>query len=250
METIDAPTPPVTPDKPPPPAGALSPKPAANPETPDTSLAPARVEELMRAEAEWITRELEEQIKLTQQYRNLYLTTILVAVGWVLGQAVGTSPAVEGQMTLQALRGRPDIAAVLCVIPFVNVLFGLLMLEITAQIHTLARYRFLLGFELGGNMPAWRWECWKSSRYGSTRAWTNPLNVLFAVSTVGLTASVIWFSRPATHGSGALALLWWSGLLINIAAAVIVGILAVKFRQKNFVAAKPPVRWSGLWPVP
>lgn len=250
MDTTHAPAPPATPDKPPPTTSALSNQPVTTQPPPDTVPLPPRIEEQMRTEAEWVTRELEESIKLTQQYRNLYLTTVIVAVGWVLGQAVSTTPAVDGQMTLHALRGRPDIAAVLCVIPFVNVLFGLLMLEITAQIRTLARYRFLLGFELGGKMPMWRWECWKSSRYGSTRAWTNPLNVLFAVSTVGLTATVIWFSRPATHGSAALALIWWSGLLINVVAAVIVVILALKFRQKNFVAAEPPVRWADLWPVP
>ena len=250
MNTTNAPVPPVTADKPPQPATALSPNPATTPETPNTTALSPKTEELMRAEAEWVTRELEEQIKLTQQYRNLYVTAVIVAVGWVLGQAVSTTPAAEGQLMLQAFRSRPDVAAVLCVIPFMNVLFGLLLLEITAQIRTLARYRFLLGFELGGSMPAWRWECWKSSRYGSTRVWTNPLNILFAVSTVGLTATVIWFSHPATYRSGALRLLWWSGLLINVVAAIIVGILAVKFRRKNFVAAEPPVRWTGLWPVP
>jgi len=247
MDKPKAPAPPVTPSATPSvPAGPSATAATTAPEP----LSPAKIEELQRVEAEWVTRELEESIKLTQQYRSLYLTAVIVAVGWVLGQAVTTSPSVEGSLTLQSLRGRPDIAAVLCIIPFVNVLFGLLLLETSAQIRTLAQYRFLLGYEIGGRRPVWRWECWKSSPYGSTRAWTNPLNTLFAVSTVGLTATVIWFSHPATWSSAALALFWWSGVLINVVAAIIVGVLAIRFRETNFVAAEPPVRWDGLWPVP
>jgi hypothetical protein len=209
-----------------------------------------RIEELQQIEAEWVTRELEEFVKLIQRYRSLYLSAVFLAIGWVLSQAVATTTnaAPVPPLSLDALRLRPDIAAVLCVIPFVNTLFGLLMLEASAQIQTLARYRFLLGFELGGGQPAWRWECWKSSSHGSIRAWTNPLNMLFTVSTVGLTISVLWFSYPAIPGSKALALLWWSGLFVNTIVAFIVGTVAYKLRRQNFVAAKPKVTWADLWP--
>jgi hypothetical protein len=213
-------------------------------------LEPNKIEELQRLEAEWVTRELEEFIKLSQNYRSLYLTALIVAIGWVLSQALGTASAVAGQTSLDILRVRPDVAAVLCVIPFVNVLFGLLMLETTAQIQTLARYRFLLGFELGGQVPAWRWECWKSSKYGSIRSWTNSLNILFTVTTVGLTITVLWFSHPAIKSSGALFVLWWSGLCLNVIVALVVSTLAFRLRHQNFVAANPVVRWADLWPVP
>lgn len=209
-----------------------------------------KIEELQRIEAEWVTRELEEFVKLIQRYRSLYLTAVFLAIGWVLSQALSSISSSSNHSSFDALRFRQDIAAVLCVIPFVNVLFGLFMLEATAQIQALARYRFLLGFELGGNAPAWRWECWKSSKYGTIRAWTNPLNVFFTVSTVGLTVSVLWFSWPATSASTALAVFWWSGLSVNIIVAAVVGILAFKLRHQNFVAADPAVRWVDLWPVP
>ena len=35
-------------------------------------LSPEKIEELQRIEAEWVTRELEEFVKLIQRYRSLY----------------------------------------------------------------------------------------------------------------------------------------------------------------------------------
>lgn len=218
----------------------------------ENTLPRERIEELQQIEAEWVTRELGEFVKLIQRYRSLYLTAVFLAVGWVLSQAVATTSnsLTVPHLSFDALRWRPDIAAVLCVIPFVNALFGLLMLEASAQIQTLARYRFLLGFELGRNEPAWRWECWKSSRHGSIRSWTNPLNVLFAISTVSLTISVLWFSHPAIRASTALTVLWWSGLCVNVIVSFVIGILAFTLRHQNFVAADPSVNWADLWPMP
>ncbi len=137
-----------------------------NDRAPENTRPCERTEELQLIEAEWVTRELEEFVKLIQRYRSLYLTAVFLAIGWVLSQAVSTisNSSTVANLSFDALRSRSDISAVLCVIPFVNVLFGLLILEATAQIQTLARYCFLLGFELGHNAPAWRWECWKTSR--------------------------------------------------------------------------------------
>ena len=100
-------------------------------------LSPEKTHELQRIEAEWVTRELEEFVKLLQRDRSLYLTAVFLAIGWVLSQAVSTTSSLAN-VSFDALRFGQDIAAVLCFVPFVNVLFGLLMLEVTAQIQTLA----------------------------------------------------------------------------------------------------------------
>ncbi len=213
-----------------------------------------RFAEFQRLEAEWVTRELEECVKLVQRYRSLYLTAVFLAVGWALSQIITATSASSSSgnpvtaMTFDSLRQRPNIAAVLCLVPFINVLFGLLMLEATAQIQSLARYRFLLGFELGGNLPVWRWECWKSSKHGSVRVWTNPLNVLFTMVIVLLTVAALWFSHPAIGGSRALVGLWWTALGMNLIAAAVIGVVAFKNRRHNSVAAPPPTTWSQLWP--
>jgi len=128
-----------------------------------SQLSQEKTQELPRVEAEWVSNELQEFVKLLQRYRSLYLTAVFLGIGWVLSQAVSTTSSLAN-ISFDALRFRQDIAALLYFIPFVNVLFGLLMLEVPAQIQTLARYRFLLGFELGENAHAWRWECWKRVR--------------------------------------------------------------------------------------
>ncbi len=80
--------------------------------------------ELQLAEADWVSNEHDEFIKLIQRYRSLYVTAIFVAFGWALGQILSSPPT-----TLEGLRSRADIAAVLSVLPLINVLFALLMLE-------------------------------------------------------------------------------------------------------------------------
>src|SRR6266498_2528001 len=105
----------------------------------------AKVEEFQRIEAEWVTREFEETVRLVQRYRSLYLSAVFISIGWVLGQVINSSSRLasasqpQDQITLDALRNRPDVAAVLCLVPLVNVLFGLLILEATSQIQSLAR---------------------------------------------------------------------------------------------------------------
>jgi hypothetical protein len=169
---------------------------------------------------------MQEFVRQIQRYRSTYVTAIFLSVGWVLGQMLGAAtgsgtgatPPVRPD-TLDQLRQRPDIAVVLCVIPLVNVLFSMLMLEANAHIQSLARYRFLLGIELGAGSPAWRWEIWKTTREGSIRAWTNPLNVFFTLVAVTLTAAALWFSLPAAWNSRALWYMWLSSLVISSGAA-------------------------------
>lgn len=109
-----------------------------------------------------VSRELDEFVKLIQQYRALYLGAIFVAVGWVLGQTVGGGAAPQGGMqipppTVETLRHRQDVAAVLCVVPLLSVFLAALVTEAYAHMKSLARYRFILGFALGNGTPAWRW---------------------------------------------------------------------------------------------
>jgi hypothetical protein len=126
--------------------------------------------ELQRMEAEWVTRELEDFVRLIQRYRALYVTAIFLALGWSLGQVVNT----PGGTTIDAFRLRPDVAAIFCIVPLLNVFFVTLMLEAYAQMKSLARYRFILGFALGSGKPPWRWEIWKESEQGSIKYWTAP----------------------------------------------------------------------------
>ncbi len=118
----------------------------------------AKVEEFQRIEAEWVTREFEETVRLVQRYRSLYLSAVFISIGWVLGQVINSSSRLasasqpQDQITLDALRNRPDVAAVLCLVPLVNVLFGLLILEATSQIQSLARHNFVAA------SPSLRWS--------------------------------------------------------------------------------------------
>ncbi len=75
--------------------------------------------ELQRMEAEWVTRELKDFVRLIQRYRALYVTAIFVALGWSLGQVVNT----PGGATIDSFRLRPDVAAILCIVPLLNVFY-------------------------------------------------------------------------------------------------------------------------------
>ena len=105
--------------------------------------------ELQVIEAEWISNEHDEFIKAIQRYRSLYVTAIFIAFGWALGQLLGSAPA-----TLDALRSRSDVAAVLSVLPLISVVLAMLMLEAQSHATDLARYRYLLGRELGGGQAS------------------------------------------------------------------------------------------------
>jgi hypothetical protein len=179
--------------------------------------------QLQLVEAEWISNEHDEFIKAIQRYRSLYLTAIFIAFGWALGQVLGSAPT-----TLDTLRSRPDVAAVLSILPLISVLLAMLMLEAHAHAADLARYRYLLGRELGGGDPAWRWNLWRERHKQSIlRRPTMVLNILSAVLFFFLNATALWFSYPALGTSKRLWVLWGPSLVVFvglIAAATIVGI--------------------------
>ena len=205
--------------------------------------------QLQFEEAKWVTTEHDEFIKLIQRYRNLYVTALFVAFGWALGQVLGSPPT-----TLEALRARPDVAAVLSVLPLINVLFALLMLEAHSHAADLARYRFLLGMQLHHNEPPWRWNLWREKQKTSIlRQPTMFLNAFSAVLFLLLTVGALWFSYPALGASRWLWMLWGPSLLIFISFLVMIGIVALYWmRGAGVVTRKPQVgeRWSNLWLVP
>lgn len=225
--------------------------------TPPDGSARAGTSELQRMEAEWVARELDEFVKLIQRYRALYVSAIFLAVGWVLGQAVGGGGSATGTppnagatppTTLEAFRQRPDIAAVLCVVPLLNVLFAALVAETYAHMKSLARYRFILGCALGDGAPAWRWELWRETDEGSTHSWTNPLNVFSVFILFILTAGALIFPFPAVWNSGSwwLWVLWSLALILPAALIVVLAVLGKRNRHRNAVADPPTKRWSDL----
>jgi hypothetical protein len=214
----------------------------------------ANITELQRMEAEWVSRELDEFVKLIQQYRSLYLGAIFIAVGWVLGQAVGggggatssatgTTPA-----TLESFRYRQDVAAVLCIVPLLSVFFAAIVAEAYAHMKSLARYRFILGFALGGGTPAWRWERWRDTSEGSTRSWTSPLNVLSVFILLIFTAGALIFPFPAVWNSSSWWLwsLWVLALSLSLALVIVLVVLGRRNQHRNAVADSPTLHWSDL----
>lgn len=213
---------------------------------------------LQKIEAEWVTQELNEFVKLIQQYRVLYLSAVFLSLGWVLGQLIGSqgiavnSDSGANQATaLDILSKRTDIALVLCFVPLVNLLFGLLSLEAIAQIQSLARYRFILGWELGDQAPVWRWELWKSSKFGSTRIWTTPLNIFTAVFILILSGGALSFAYPGVFKSGSplLVSLWIIALVATVATVIAAGLWGMQNREKNDVATSPglPETWTEIY---
>ena len=202
--------------------------------------------ELHKMEAEWVWQEMSDFVKLIQRYRSIYVTAVFVSIGWVLGQMVGGDASQP--RTLESFRVRTDIAGVICAIPLLNVLFVMLMLEANAHIHSLARYRFLLGYEFGGNEPAWRWELWKTTREGTIRAWTNPSNVFFGLVAVATTAAALWFPLPAVRNgdSGLLRAFWWTASLFTAALLIVVVVVGLIRVSQNNVADPPTLRWNDL----
>lgn len=208
-------------------------------------------ERMLLKEADWVWEEMEDFVRLVQRYRSLYVTALFVSIGWVLGQALGAAAAQKGPAdALNDLRGRPDIAAVMCVIPMLNAVFFLLMMEAARQIQSLARYRFLLGCKLGDGKPVWRWELWKTHEEGSIRAWTNPSNVFFGALATLLTAGALVFPLPAVRSSGLLAGFWWTagGFVLAVLVAIIVA--GGKRVKANEVADRLQLSYDGLWPPP
>ena len=214
-----------------------------------------RLRDLQLKEAEWVWAEMEDFVKLIQRYRGLFITAVFAAVGWLLGQALnsGGFTSVNTPDTLMALRRRPDIAAVLCIVPILATLFVVLMLEAQFQIQSLARYRYLLGIVLGEGKPVWRWELWKEVPEGSVRAWTNPSNVYFGLAALILTSGALWFPWPAlaVAASPMLSVFWWSALTITVSFVVLAIVLGVRNIRANRVArALSKDLWDQLWRDP
>ena len=222
------------------------------PKLPADSATPMNMSELQRMEAEWVTRELDEFVKLIQQYRALYLGAIFLAVGWVLGQAVGggatQSAAQTPPATLESFRYRQDIAAILCVVPLLSVFFAALAAEAYAHMKSLARYRFVLGFALGNGTPAWRWERWRETPEGSIRSWTNPLNVLSVFILLIFTAGALIFPFPAVWNSGSwwLWALWVLALSLSLGLVLVLAMLGKRNQHRNAVADPPTIHWADL----
>lgn len=202
--------------------------------------------ELQKMEAEWISRELEDFIRLIQQYRALYLTAIFIAVGWALGQ----SASAPKQDTIESFRARPDVAAILCIIPLLNVFIIAILLEAYHHLKSLARYRFVLGFTLGGGEPAWRWERWRETPEGSVQSWTGTLNGFSLLLLMLLTVGALWFPIPAVWGSRTWVLpaLWLFGVLSVAGLVLLVIVVGYRNRGRNAVADPPSTRWHDLWP--
>lgn len=201
--------------------------------------------DLQLAEAEWVTNEHDEFIKLIQRYRSLYVTAIFLAFGWVLGQMVGRPS------TLEELRSRTDIAALLSMLPLINVLFALLMLEAHAHAADLARYRFLLGIELGDGEAPWRWNIWREKRRSTIlRLPTMSLNMFSAALFLLLTGGTFWFSYPALGSSRWLWLLWGFALFVFIVFLITLGIVGLYWIRGAGVVTRPPAageQWQELW---
>jgi hypothetical protein len=220
----------------------------------------APLSDLQKMEAEWVSQELAEFVKLIQQYRILYLTAVFVALGWILGQLLGSPEAVPSRSPtpdkLGILRSRTDIAFVLCFVPLVNVLFALQLLEIDRQMRTLARYRFILGYELaGGEAPPWRWEIWKETQAQPNTWWSTALNVYLAIFLVILSGTAIWFAHPvATAGPtrSLLFILWSSGIAIPALLLLIAGLSGVYAVWRKPLAKTPPENqeWQALFSKP
>jgi hypothetical protein len=219
----------------------------------------AKLREYHLKEADWVTEEMKTFVTLIQRYRALYLTAAFLSLGWVLGQALsafssnitGSSTAQSGSppVTIDILRNRPDIAVVLCIVIIINLLFVMLMLEATASVQCLARYRFLLGYELGEGSPVWRWEIWRTIPEGSTRQWTIPLNIFYFILGVGFIIGALVFCRPAvvTHDSIILSALWWFTAITSIGLTLAGIAMGYANRRRSAVSDPPTKAWDQIW---
>lgn len=202
--------------------------------------------QLQLIEAEWVSNEHDEFIKMIQRYRSLYVTAIFLAFGWALGQTLSSQAT-----TLEALRSRTDVAAVLSVLPLINVLFAMLMLEAHSHAADLARYRYVLGKALNTDgSPPWRWNVWREKHKSSVlRKPTMILNIFSAVLFFFVVAGTFWFSLPALRQNRWLWVLWGPSLGIFVAFLIAVGIVGLYWLRGNAVVTKRPAvaeQWTEL----
>jgi hypothetical protein len=194
--------------------------------------------ELHLKEADWVFQEMTDFVKLIQRYRSLYITAIFAALGWLLGQITRSDQTVE----LTAVMRRTDVAAAVCGLAPLNVLFFSLMMEAAAQVQSLARYRFLLGWRIAGR-ATWGWEIWKEGE-GSIRHWTNPTNIFFGVFGLIGTLLLLSFPIPALlKGDWPLNILYTLSLGFSVTLLFVVVRTGLKFRTRNVVAVPPVDDW-------
>jgi hypothetical protein len=189
--------------------------------------------ELLLKESEWAWSEMEDFVRQVQRYRLSYATALFASLGWILGQLVDPT---NQSLTLDAVRARGDIAGVILLVPMLNGLFFLLMMEAAMQVQSLARYRFLLGCALGKGAPVWRWEVFKLTPEGSIRPWTTPSNIFLAVLVLILTAGTFWFVQPSAASSREVAIFAWLSGTYTAALIVSIGVAGLKRRTQNDVA--------------
>jgi hypothetical protein len=216
---------------------------------------------MLLKEAEWTWSETEDFVRLIQRYRSLYVTALFLAIGWSLGQALGvdrsgqqalgvSSTGQTPEIALLSLRHRPDIAAILCIVPMLNAVFFLLMIEASRHLQSLARYRFLLGWSLGRGQPVWRWELWRTTDEGTVRPWTNSSNIFLGLLAIVLTIASFVFPIPAIRVSSFLSALWLVSLVFVASVISAITIAGWRRRRDNQVADSPIIDYDSLWPAP
>lgn len=179
---------------------------------------------------------MEDFVRQIQRYRLAYATALFASIGWILGQLVDPSRAT---LTLDEIRARGPVAGVILLVPMLNGLFFILMMEAARQVQSLARYRFLLACRIGAGVPVWRWELFKATPEGSIRSWTNPSNIFIGVMAVFLSLGAFWFVGPAVALYGSVrAMRWFSGIY-TAALATSVIVAGWKRRTENEVADEP-----------
>lgn len=192
--------------------------------------------ELILKEAEWVWSEMEDFVRQVQRYRLSYVTAVFASIGWILGQLVDRQ---NTTLDLNGLRRNSAVATVILLIPMINGLFFLLMMEAARQIQSLARYRFLLSCELGSKPPVWRWELFKATPEGSVRLWTNPSNIFLGLFAVGTSLGSFGFANPAV-GDPIVNTVRWCSVVFTVALSAAVIGAGWPRRYQNDVAAPPP----------
>ena len=186
-------------------------------------------------EAEWVWSEMKDFVNQIQKYRLSYVTALFASIGWILGQLV--NPQNSGT-TLANIRQNAAVATIVLLVPVLNSLFFLLVMEAARQVQSLARYRFLLACELGGEPPVWRWELFKTTPEGSIRHWTNPSNIFLGVFALGTSVGAFIFVNPAVGNAWVNVVRWFSASF-TVALAIAVLWAAWPRRYRNEVADRP-----------
>lgn len=211
-------------------------------QNPESPLAGAELAANLRLEGEWITAELAEVIKQIQHLRTIYVTALFVLSGWVLAKLLERPANTDPLATLN----EPEIAVVISLLPIINLLFFLLLLQANAEMQSLAKYRIILGCKLGNGEQVWRWPEWRRTTYEPV-AWAAIVNIAFgivALLVAGL-ALLVSFTPLKAYANGAFLCLWIAGAVIS--AAILVGaiIIGISYLLSRNTPRRPP-SWDSL----